>query len=244
MRIAVRLAYRGTDFSGWQVQKKGERTVQTVFQNSLEKLLGYRPETKVASRTDAGVHADGQCVHFDLKQDWVVDELFNALNAHMPADLVVREAKLVDAEFHARFSTKGKMYRYQVWVSATKPIFNEDQVLWLKHKPNLNMMRQAAELLKGEHDFSSFSDRAHLRVNRRRTITRLDIVESNANLIEFYIAGNGFLYHMVRIIVSTLLEVGFERRSLESIRMLLDGSETKAGPAAKAHGLTLQEVYY
>ncbi|MFT5206411.1 MAG: tRNA pseudouridine38-40 synthase [Candidatus Omnitrophota bacterium] len=244
MRIAVRLAYRGTGFSGWQVQKKGERTVQTVFQNSLEKLLGYRPDTKVASRTDAGVHADGQCVHFELKQDWAIDEFLNALNAHMPADLVVREAKLVDEKFHARFSTKGKMYRYQVWVSSTKPIFNEDQVLWLKNKPNLDLMRQAALSLMGEHDFSAFSDRAELRPDRRRTITRLDIIESETGLIEFFIAGNGFLYHMVRIIVSTLLEVGFERRNLESMQLLLDGSEKKAGPAAKAHGLTLQEVYY
>ncbi|HET7522263.1 MAG TPA: tRNA pseudouridine(38-40) synthase TruA [Bacillales bacterium] len=244
VRLKCTIAYDGTGFSGYQIQPKG-RTVQGVIEQALARIHKGRAVRVTASgRTDAGVHARGQVLHFDSELDIPEDGWKKALNSALPPDIAVRGVEYVSSLFHARFDAVTKEYRYRVRHSKDPDVFRRRYTYHYPRHLETARIKEAAGALVGTHDFSSFCGAGSEVQNKERTLETVDIFLDNDELI-FRLVGNGFLYQMVRIIVGTLLEVGNGRRPPETIRPILQARDRgKAGPTAPGHGLFLWQVTY
>lgn len=243
LRLKAVLSYDGTNFSGYQVQP-GKRTVQLEIEKVLQTICKRDTKVIASGRTDAGVHAMGQAIHFDseIKMDnWQWEK---ALNSLLPEDILVRKVAEVGEKFHARYDVVGKEYRYFVNNSESIDIFRRNYEAHFKEEINIVAMKEAAHHIIGTYDFSSFCASNTSVVDKVRTIEKINIVEVQ-NRIEFRFEGNGFLYNMVRILVGTLLEIGSGKRSSDEIITILKACDrTKAGKTAPAHGLFLWNVWY
>lgn len=240
------LAYDGTNFAGYQVQPH-QRTVQGVLQKALGKMAKV-PAIHVdgSGRTDSGVHALGQVVSFDYPGTLPARSMMLAMNSLMPLDIEILNAEIVPATFHARYSAKGKRYRYRVARGRFTDPFKR---LYTGHYPyqlDVARIRLALQDVVGTHDFTSFAASGGVIEDKVRTIyeaTVQDDVANNELIFEFY--GNGFLYNMVRIIVATLLEIGNGRRGVHDFLRLYEVKDRQqARGTAPASGLYLKEVYY
>lgn len=243
-RYACKLAYDGTEFSGYQVQPE-KRTVQAVVEHALEKIHKGQPVPVTASgRTDAGVHAKAQVIHFDSTLQMEQRNWLQALNVHLPSDVVVEQVSEVEEDFHARFQPIGKEYRYYIHHGDVPNVFRRNHALHSKQPLDVPAMQTAAQYLLGTHDFSAFCAANTAVVDKVRTITNVSI-QPNDGELEFSIRGNGFLYNMVRIIVGTLIEVGTGKRTAKEIETILASQDrTQAGKTAAAQGLFLWHVDY
>lgn len=244
--IKLTLAYDGTDFCGWQVQKQGERTVQGELEQVLFQIVKEKVSVIGAGRTDSGVHAHGQVVHFQSKAHMTAEQFQKAINALLPDDVVVLQAEEVSADFHAQHSAVGKVYRYsllsQPYIDPVKRRF----VWWYPYNLDVCLMQTEAKELLGQHDFCSFTAVEALnRVSSTiRKIKRLDIEKSGVD-VTVTIEGDGFLYKMVRNIVGTLVEVGSGQRPIGSVADILQAKKrVAAGVTAPPQGLFLEQVYY
>ncbi|MED3647938.1 tRNA pseudouridine(38-40) synthase TruA [Halalkalibacterium halodurans] len=243
-RIGLKVAYDGTDFAGYQIQPN-ERTVQGELESVLKNIhKGMSIRVTASGRTDTGVHARGQIVHFDTSLSFPVDRWPIALNSQLPADIRVLEAADVPADFHARYSAKTKEYRYRVLTSAQADVFRRNYTYHVRYPLDVEAMQRAAVQLLGTHDFSSFCTAKAEVEDKVRTIEDVALWREGDELI-FSIRGNGFLYNMVRIIVGTLLEIGAGKRSAEEVAKILAArSREAAGKTAPGHGLILWSVEY
>ena len=169
------LAYDGTHFKGWQVQKNAG-TVQNALNRALEQIHGHPVKTVAASRTDGGVHAEGQVVHFVSDSKLSDLKLRIAINYNLPETVAVRSLKTLKGEFHARFDARQKLYRYVIYTARTKPVFERAHVWWLAHKLDVPAMRRAAAHLVGKHDFTSFTAPGRDDRSKVRTVKRLSVV--------------------------------------------------------------------
>jgi len=238
------VAYDGTQYAGWQLQPNG-KTVQEVMETALSKIDGREVRVYGSGRTDAGVHARRQVANCVLQTQLKVPILLKALNANLPEDVRVLRLQVTDAKFHARFSARGKEYRYQIDCGAVADPFLRAYA-W--HHPwplNVAAMRRAAGLLKGRHDFSVVSAKPRRRVeNAVRTISKLSVIQEG-NLITISVAADGFLYRMVRSIVGALVKVGEGRLTVEELQAQLKAKKrTALVETAPAHGLFLWRVFY
>ena len=241
--VKLVIGFQGTHYEGWQSQKK-EKTVQEVLEKTLSMILKDKTVVHGSSRTDSGVHALGLVAHFKTSNPLHDKKIQQALNFHLPKDIVIFSAKTAPDTFHARFSAKSKLYRYQIWNSKTRPLLDRDRMLWYPHKLRLNAMKQAAKHLIGKHDFSAFRDLGDERKSYVRHIKRLHLSKKGP-LITLDVEGDGFLRHMVRVIVGTLIDAGRGKLSASAVRSALASKDrSKAGPTAKAHGLTLIKVRF
>ena len=245
-RLLLALEYDGTDFCGWQVQDGG-RSVQGVVEEAIAKITQESVRISGAGRTDAGVHAQGQCAHFDTQTRLAPLELRRALNAVLPDDVAVARALPVPPDFHARYSALAKTYGYRILRSPTGSPLRRRQT-WHLHGPlDLAAMRAAAAPLLGEHDFAAFRGApggADPGQGTVRTLSRLEI-HSRDGEVQVRAEAPGFLRYMVRNLVGTLVEVGQGRRPLEhAARVLASRDRSRAGPTAPAHGLCLLHVSY
>jgi tRNA pseudouridine38-40 synthase len=239
--VRLTLAYDGTDFRGWQRQP-GQRTVQGVLEDALNRLLGNVPKVSVAGRTDAGVHARGQVVSFEARAD--LERLQRALNAMLGPEIVVTDARAVLDRFDARFSATAREYRYRIDVGPVADPFTARYVWHRPSDPSLTQMRRAASQLVGERDFASFCRRPLDDESTVRVLERLSIVRDN-DRIEITARADAFLHQMVRSLVGTLLAVGEGRIPASSMSTILEAqTRAAAGPVAPAHGLTLERVFY
>lgn len=243
-RMKCIISYDGSRFEGYQIQKE-KRTVQYELQKALTRIhKGCDIKVSASGRTDAGVHAMGQVLHFDTTLSIPEAAWQKAMNAHLPKDIWVRHIEAVPPTFHARFDVVKKEYRYKVRLSKDFDVFHRDQVFHYPYPINTEAMREAARHFLGEHDFTSFCSAKTEVEDKVRTIYELEILENGEELV-FRIIGNGFLYNMVRIIVGTLLEVGQEKKQPEEISAILQSRDRKAaGKTAPAHGLYLWDVVY
>ena len=241
--LKLTLAYDGTRFVGWQKQASGD-SIQGVIENALSQLEGAAVTAHGAGRTDAGVHAEGQVASAHVTFTHDTATVTRALNARLPADVRVMRVEEVAADFHARFSARGKSYRYQL---ATAPVMSPFLRAYAWHLPeplNLTLMREGAAALVGTHDFVSFQSTGSDVATTVRTLTRSQIVE-RSGVLAYEVDGDGFLRHMVRAIVGTLVEVGRGSRPATDLTdLLISGSRRRAGATAPAHGLTLVKVEY
>lgn len=243
-RYGVTLAYDGTDYAGWQIQPS-QNTVQNVFQDALRKLGSQDAVAHASGRTDAGVHALGQVVHFDLPRLWETSSLVNALNAHLPDDIRVMGVLDVGPDFHARKCAKGKEYRYFIWNQKTMPPTVRRYHLHVAPKLDAASMKAAAERLVGTHDFAAFSANPSRFVESTvRTIQSLNVEQEDAVFV-VQVQGDGFLYKMVRSIVGWLIRVGMGEVTPENTKTVLASCvRTAAVPTAAPQGLFLWNVWY
>ena len=251
MNYRLTIQYDGTDFHGWQVQGAGERTVQGELARSLSLLDGGAAVVvNGAGRTDAGVHAQGQVASVELRRDFSGDGLRAAINGNLAPDVRVVEAQAVDENFHARYSARGKTYRYRIFNARYASPFLVRYTHTDARVLDLGRMRECARLFVGEHDWTAFSSAQADVQTRVRTVTQLEVGESwsaegRGRLIEITASAEGFLRYMVRSIAGTLLEVGRGQMDAAQVARALDGGDRSlAGATAPAKGLTLVEVHY
>jgi tRNA pseudouridine38-40 synthase len=247
LKFKLTIAYDGTAYEGWQIQKIGTG-VQEKVEAALAKLLPSKPRVHSSSRTDTGVHALGMVAHFEIPRaefKMPLRKLALAINAHLPEDIRVLSAVRATAEFHARFDAKGKQYRYFVWNhTAMNPLLR--RTAWHVTRPlDVKAMRAAAPLFVGRHDFQSFAaNPGYTRESTVRTLTRCDVKKSDT-LLTFTIEGDGFLYKMCRGIVGTLVQVGLGKFPVSEVKPMLAKCDRRvAGMTAPAHGLVLWKVSY
>jgi len=247
IKFKLTIAYDGTAYAGWQVQKTGVGVQQRV-EEALGKLFPSAGRIHSSSRTDTGVHALGMVVHAEITRGefkMPVTKLALAINAHLPADIRVMSATQCGAEFHARFDATGKQYRYFIW---NHPVVNpllRHQVWHVPLPLDLAAMRSASRLFLGKHDFKSLAaTRSYEMESSVRTLTRCDL-KRNGLLLTFIIEGDGFLYKMCRSIVGTLIQVGQGKIAVDEIKKILASKDRRAaGMTAPAHGLVLWKVFY
>jgi len=247
LKFKLTIAYDGTHYEGWQVQKTGTG-VQEKLEAALAKLFPSKPRAHSSSRTDTGVHALGMVAHFEVPRaefKMPVRKLPLALNAWLPEDIRVLSAARAPATFHARFGAAGKQYRYFVWNHpAMNPLLRH--TAWhVKQKLDLPTMRTAASQFVGRHDFKSFAGTRNYEMETTvRTLESCDFKKSGP-LLTFVIEGDGFLYKMCRGIVGTLVQVGQGKIVPSDIKRILARRDRRiAGMTAPAHGLVLWKVFY
>jgi tRNA pseudouridine38-40 synthase len=253
------VAYDGSDYVGWQRQANGV-SIQAVLEDALRALDGRDVPVAGAGRTDAGVHALGQVASFTIARELKPDALVRALNAHLPRAIRVRSAEKASPAFHPRFNARTKTYRYRLWNDEVMSPF-ESAYAWHVPGPlDIGAMRAAAHLLEGRHDFAAFQATGSSvettereifaslilrRAQDERSPDPLVVSRSNHELIVYEVTGDGFLRHMVRIVVGSLVEIGRGRQTVDWFdRAIASRDRASAGPTAPPHGLFLVRVEY
>lgn len=242
-KVRARLAYCGLRYQGWQIQKKGA-TVQETLQQSLTQLAGRPVRVVAAGRTDSGVHALGQVVHFHFPQKSSIPDLRLALNALLPWDIRVLSVKRVAESFHAQKRVTRKRYEYRMFVGPVLSPFLYGRATHVRQALHFEKMASAATLLEGTHDFRGY---AAASTSARTFVRTLFLSEMRRQGRHWFyrVEGDGFLHHMVRNIVGTLLEVGRGRRPPQDVSAVLASRNRKlAGPTAPPEGLYLVRVWY
>jgi tRNA pseudouridine38-40 synthase len=236
MRLALGIEYDGTDFLGWQRLSHG-RTVQGALEDALSKVAHAPVEVVCAGRTDSGVHAQQQVVHFDCDAERSSYGWMMGCNSLLPASVAVLWVQPVAAEFHARYSAVSRRYRYRILNRAPRPGLLSRFVTWERRPLDAEAMHGAAQALLGEQDFSAFRSAACQAPHARRRMLELGVVRQGDEVV-IEVEANAFLHHMVRNIVGSLLPIGRGERPLAWLGELLAGGERgRAGPTAPAQGL-------
>lgn len=246
-RIVLIIEYDGTAYVGWQVQPNGI-SVQEMLTKALASLTGESPSLHASGRTDSGVHARAQAAHFDTECRIPADKFAFALNTLLPPDIRIKASFEVpgegENEFHSRFSVKKKHYRYTVLNCAHNCCFTRNYALHIHAPLDLDRLNAAAELFLGEHDFNAFKASGSRAATTVRTIY-LSRWTRDGNCLYYDVAGSGFLYNMVRIMVGTMLRVGMGYEDMGFIENALAHPERgNAGDTAPAHGLMLYGIEY
>lgn len=251
--------YDGTRYAGWQRQPD-KTTIQGKLESVLSLMCGREVEVIGAGRTDAGVHARGMVANAvlglrtetesgakpeaALRQKLTPEGIRDYLNRYLPEDIAVTEVREASPRFHARYNALGKTYCYTCYDGDVKPVFDRKYCTCLEEKPDMELMRRAAEVLKGTHDFRNFCVNPKMKKSTVRCVDRIEI-EREGKYIRFIFHGNGFLQNMVRIMVGTILEVGCGRMTAGQVAEALENPDRqKAGPTAPAQGLCLVSVDY
>ncbi|MFI3312491.1 MAG: tRNA pseudouridine(38-40) synthase TruA [Eubacteriales bacterium] len=238
------LAYDGTRYQGWQRLKPQDATIQGKLEDALSRILEQPVEISGSGRTDGGVHAKNQVANFHVETDMTPQQMLAQLRHYLPGDIGVLDLQEAVPRFHARLSAVEKTYVYRVWNSPAPNVFQRKYVHQLPATLDVEAMKLAAKNLCGTHDFRSFCSNRKMKKSTVRTIHSLDI-RCDGYEVDFVVRGDGFLHHMVRILVGTLLEVGLGKRDALSMADILSAKKREmAGETAPACGLILQEVVY
>lgn len=243
-RFKLTVAYDGTNYFGWQVQKNG-KTIEGELNRCLSQLLGEEIVVIGASRTDSGVHGKGNVAVFDSETRIPGEKISYALNQRLPDDIIIQHSCEVEPDFHPRFCDTVKTYEYQILNRTFPDPMYRLYADFIHYPLDIQKMQKAAEYIVGEHDFLSFCSAGAQVKTTVRTVYSLKVWKEDNDLVHIRITGNGFLYNMVRIIVGTLTKIGMgygEPEDMEQIMKARDRS--KAGATAPARGLTLVEIKY
>ncbi len=243
MNIKLIIAYDGTAYHGWQIQKNGI-TVQEAVREAVKKVTGEAVNVIGCGRTDAGVHALNYACNFKTESSIPADRFKNALNTYLPKDIRCKSSEEVDEDFHASYSATGKTYIYRILNRPEADVFERNYSWHYKYDVDIEKMRKAAEAFIGEHDFIGFAAAGFTVSTTVRTIYDLKVHENNG-IITIEITGNGFLYNMVRIIAGTLVMMGNGKIDYTKAAEIIASKERKrAGITAPPDGLFLKEVFY
>lgn len=244
MRIAMGIQYDGAAYNGWQRQTEQLPTIQAALEVALSQVANHRIEIFCAGRTDAGVHATGQVIHFDTdaqrnERSWTL-----GANSNLPHDISVLWAQPVDASFHARFAAISRRYQYFIFNNSVRPSLLRQYVAWFHRPLQVETMHEAAQYLLGEHDFSSFRGIDCQAKSPNRCIKAITVTRSK-ELIILDVTANGFLHHMVRNIMGALLAVGVNDQPPHWIKKVLEQRDRRAASVtAPPQGLYLVNVEY
>lgn len=242
--IRLLLQYEGTRYQGWQRQTSSDNTIQGKLEQLLTQMCKEPIEVMGSGRTDAGVHARGQVANFHTSSSMSTEEMLVYINKYLPRDIAVIQVTEASPRFHSRLNACGKRYCYKVINSPIPDVFMRRYALEFPQQLNVKVMQEAAENLLGEHDFKAFTS---AKKGKKSTVRRIDkiAIDKEGDLLTFTFEGNGFLHHMVRILMGTLLEVGTGQINPEQMQeILVSGSREMAGALVPAKGLTLMEVFY
>lgn len=243
------LEYDGTRYSGWQRIPGKDSTIQGKLEDVLSRMTGQSVQVIGAGRTDAGVHARGQTANAHLETERSAAEIKTYLNHYLPEDIRVLSVEGAEPRFHSRYHAQEKCYSYTVGIGEKAPVFARKYLYQLKRQEearplDVEAMRRAASALCGTHDYTSFCANKHMKKSAVRTVYEISI-DQKEELLHFCFRGDGFLYHMIRILVGTLLEVGAGKRSADSMPGLLAARDrAQAGYTVPACGLCLEWVTY
>ncbi|KYH33658.1 tRNA pseudouridine(38-40) synthase TruA [Neomoorella mulderi] len=243
--LKITLAYDGTNYAGWQVQPETHGpTIQGIVAAALNRLTGERICPVAAGRTDAGVHARGQVISFSTSSRIPVDRWPLALNSLLPEDIAALGAEVVSPEFHARYSARWKWYRYTIYNHSLPDVFSRRYSWQVRYPLDFAAMARGASYFTGRHDFRSFCAAGSPVRQFEREVLKAHL-HREGHFIFFDVVANGFLYHMVRIMAGTLVEIGRGRLLPEDVPVILAArSREKAGPTAPPQGLCLERVEY
>ena len=237
VRFFVQIEYDGTNYHGFQKQPKTKKTIQYEVEQALSKVANHKVVTICSGRTDAGVHAVNQFIHFDTKSKRKVNSWIKGVNSYLPADISVKNFYKVDSNMHARFSAISRSYLYVIKNSDTPPALGSNNCLWIRKQLNVEKMHKAAQHLLGEKDFSAFRASGCQSNTPVREIFEAK-VSKRGDLIFFYIRGNAFMLNMVRIITGTLIDVGISRINISQFKDIIKMKKrTSAGKTISANGL-------
>ena len=240
--IFLTISYDGTNYAGWQKQKK-TNTIQENIENAIYEITNERVKLIASGRTDSGVPAISQVANFTTSSTIRPENFYKAINTKLPNDIIVTSSKLVDDDFNSRFSAKKKTYMYQIYNNDIKNPFYDKYSMFVNQKLDIVAMKENINKIVGTYDFTSFYTKEKENPkNPIRTIYSANI-EEDGKLIRITITGNGFLYNMVRIITGTLIDIGFNRKE-DILKILYEKDRQKAGATAKAKGLFLKSVEY
>lgn len=244
--IKLVVAYDGTSYRGWQKTPTGP-SIESILQATLEQILQHAAPLQAASRTDAGVHAQGQVINFFTSKQLDLNRLQISLNSLLPKDITILSVEKMDPDFHPTLNSVGKEYRYYICHGRAQLPHRRLYAWHYPYKLNISAMHKAAQTLIGQHDFASFCNfrkNAHY-LHTIREIRQIELVETGKDEICIHLIGNHFLYKMVRNIVGTLAYVGQGKIKAEEVKAILDSEDrTLAGMTAPAHGLFLYQVFY
>lgn len=241
--VRLDLCYDGSRYRGWQRLANTDNTIQAKIETALSRILSEPIEIIGSGRTDAGTHAALQVANFHCNSNMPCEEILSQLRRYLPEDIGVYSCKNVSPRFHARLNAKTKTYVYHVWNSDVPCVFARKYLYVEPHTLDVEKMCVAAQYYVGQHDFSAFCANKNMKKSTVRYIESFEISNHDSH-IYFTVTGNGFLHHMVRIMVGTLLEVGRGERSADSIPALFGAQRSNAGELIPACGLTLKEVVY
>lgn len=242
--IKMIVAYDGTNYHGFQRQKNA-LAIQEVLEDTMTPIFGHPVWIIGSGRTDTGVHARAQTINFTTTSRIPADKMPIAVNSRLPRDIAILSAEEVDADFHSRFSAEEKTYAYQLLISECPDPFVVPYVWQVKKPLRLDLMRDALNIVVGTHDFSSFEASGSTVRDPVRTIYEATLTEEGNSRVTIRLKGNGFLYHMVRNIVGTLVDVGLGRTSVEGFREIIEAHDRRrAGVTAPPQGLFLENVRY
>lgn len=241
--VALWIEYDGGAYVGWQRQKNGS-SVQQWVEEALAEVCAEPVVVYSSGRTDAGVHARGMVVHFKVEQLLPLSAYLHGVNDHLPQDIAVVDDRQVSDRFHARFSAQGKWYRYSIYLAPVRSPIHK-RYSWQFRKPlDFTLMRQAAQFFVGVHDFAAFRGSG---CNAKTTIRRIDSIDliEDGRQLHIDVRGSGFLRHMVRMMVGTLVQIGVGKRGVTEVsRLLAQGAPDDTRLKAPAHGLCLRQVEY
>ena len=242
--FALTLCYDGSRYHGWQKQGNTENTIQGKLERLLSDILKQEIELAGSGRTDAGVHAREQVCSFKADTKLSCDEILSQLRCRLPEDIGAVSLKTASPRFHARLNCREKTYCYRIWNSDAPNVFERKYMFKFSDNLNLDEMKKAAELICGEHDFTSFCSNKHMKKSAVRNLKSIRF-EQYGNELRILLTADGFLYNMVRIIVGTLLHVGTGQLEASKIPEIISARKRlAAGPTAPAQGLTLWQICY
>ena len=241
--LRIDLSYEGTRYRGWQRLAGSDNTIQAKLETALSRILDEPIEVSGSGRTDAGTHAIHQVANFHCNSCMPASQILEQLRRYLPEDIGIYSCRDVSERFHARLNAKTKTYQYRLWNSEKPCVFQRKFVHIDTRSLDMDKMRDAAQLFLGQHDFSAFCANKKMKKSTVRYIQKFDIIQGEDEVV-FTVTGNGFLHHMVRIMVGTLLEVGRGEREPQSINLLFGAQRADAGELIPACGLCLMEVNY
>ena len=244
IKFAVGVEYNGQAFHGWQTQQAGVRTVQSCLEHALSKVANHSIQIFCAGRTDAGVHAVGQVIHFKTSANRTIRNWLLGVHTYLPDDISITWIKAVDDDFHARFSAMARSYRYFILNRPTRSALFAKRATWIHQPLDQQKMFDAAQYLVGTHDFSSYRAVACQAKSPIKTVEYINI-KQKGELLTLTIKANAFLHHMVRNIAGVLIAIGANEKPIHWSKTVLDYKDRRqGGVTAKADGLYFQQVDY
>lgn len=242
--IKMEIAYDGSAYNGWQRQENTSKTIQGILEAALASVLNEQVHLHGSGRTDAGVHARAQVANFHTRNGLEAPQILHETNRWLPEDIRILHMAETSEKFHARYSAVSKQYSYSLWTGDVPIVFGRKYVYETGRPLDIQAMEEAGQLLVGEHDFRSFCSEPS---REKSSVRRIDTIriEQNGHKITMLYEGNGFLYHMVRILTGTLIEIGMGKRAASSIPAVLRAERrAEAGFTAPPQGLCLEKVFY
>ncbi|BEP30054.1 tRNA pseudouridine(38-40) synthase TruA [Helicovermis profundi] len=244
MNYKIKIIYDGTKYKGWQRLGNGELTIQGKIEEILTKYFRINVEIIGSSRTDAGVHAAGQIANFHIDKELNLQMFLKEINHYLPEDISITTISKEDERFHSRFNVSKKVYRYRIWTSSIGDPFNRKYYYQIEDELDIDKMKSVAEVFTGIHDFTTFTNAKSKKKSMEREVYKIDIINKKS-YIDVVFTGNGFLYNMIRRMMTIIIDAGLNNINAKNARRMLEAKDRSLVKyMVPAKGLMLMEIKY